>query len=916
MKRIIAVLLALVAFPALAYFPHGVATIGKAQINLGTQEITAGVTLNLFNTSGISFFNATQVAAVDGDLLPINTFTNTVNNLGGQSDPTLNTLGPYVFGWDAGRSCFSIVFNGNFTVNSYSNAGVSNNAPYNLTVTGNCSTAGQVNITFAGFQSFAWHFDSAYVYYASNTSGKFYMVRADRNGTYNDLNAYLAGNYWTPEFINLLKGMKPESIRTMGWTPQTNLTVENWAYRKQTSNIGWWTVDHPLGTRCGGTTSFCTMSIAGSPHGGDITSAAAADTSLTSWVDGEQITGWMPSTIPVLSVSLAQNNGGFCQLTVSDTTNLNVGQRVEVQGIQGTNPSNYMDCDTKNIGSTTQTALITSIDTPGTNGTITLDRAFGTNQPTSYGAAVLGYQTLAITGAGGGKPPKLITGINATPGAVSSGPALFTYNKWLDKLIYGGGGVVNHPPIEAMVQLANKVNANYWFNLPPMASDDYVKQSLNAIYSNLNGNLKLLLEYSNEVWNSAFAPSQYSVAMGSAIHLATCCAPFFETMRIRQIMGNVVPTTSWNGSSRIERLFCDQSGNSNTLPYANGSIFPFPGDATYQTYQGAYSGVNYSASPNRPIDFVDTICYAPYTGGGTALSGQSPDTKYFATTYDKTLLDAIVSACPSGVCNSTAISLVDQSVRGDYLNRVQTITASGATFTTSAAHNFSVNDYVRFTVVGGTTYSGVDVTALYQVLSTPLTTTFTVGKIVNGATGSAVNAGSSGTGTTSVGYTVTQTPFGMASTWFDQSESVAKSMTNNNTGLSPKTRWYEGSLEVTPPTVSQCITAGYSSGDANTYCDSVGINNGTMNGYIQNAIVAWKNDPMSAATQKLIFDIYKGTVSGYPTSGNTQSIAPSQLTLLQAVPIAQAWSLVPNTNLGTFTPYQTYYGFSQFSSAP
>jgi hypothetical protein len=35
-------------------------------------------------------------------------------------------------------------------------------------------------------------------------------------------------------------------------------------------------------------------------------------------------------------------------------------------------------------------------------------------------------------------------------------------------------------------------------------------------------------------------------------------------------------------------------------------------------------GQSYGVSPNRPIDFTDAICYAPYASG-TALDGQSID---------------------------------------------------------------------------------------------------------------------------------------------------------------------------------------------------------------------------------------------------------------------------------------------------
>ena len=85
-------------------------------------------------------------------------------------------------------------------------------------------------------------------------------------------------------------------------------------------------------------------------------------------------------------------------------------------------------------------------------------------------------------------------------------------------------------------------------------------------------------------------------------------------------------------------------------------------------------------------------------------------------------------------------------------NRIQSITASGTTFTTVSAHNLAVNDYVRFFVTGGTSYSGINPLQAYKILTTPTTTTFTVGLVQDtGSISSAVNAGSAGTGSVSVG---------------------------------------------------------------------------------------------------------------------------------------------------------------------
>jgi len=75
------------------------------------------------------------------------------------------------------------------------------------------------------------------------------------------------------------------------------------------------------------------------------------------------------------------------------------------------------------------------------------------------------------------------------------------------------GGV----PIEIMVQVANRTGNDMWFNIPAEASDDYVRQAVQYIRDNLRSDLKLNLEYSNEVWNWGFGQSQYALRKGSVI---------------------------------------------------------------------------------------------------------------------------------------------------------------------------------------------------------------------------------------------------------------------------------------------------------------------------------------------------------------------------------------------------------------
>ncbi|MBW4619944.1 MAG: cellulose-binding protein [Cyanosarcina radialis HA8281-LM2] len=59
-------------------------------------------------------------------------------------------------------------------------------------------------------------------------------------------------------------------------------------------------------------------------------------------------------------------------------------------------------------------------------------------------------------------------------------------------------------PIEVMVSLSNRLKADPWFNMPHMANDEYIANFAKQVKSTLDPQLKIYVEYSNEVWNRQF----------------------------------------------------------------------------------------------------------------------------------------------------------------------------------------------------------------------------------------------------------------------------------------------------------------------------------------------------------------------------------------------------------------------------
>ncbi|BAQ62824.1 cellulose-binding domain protein [Geminocystis sp. NIES-3708] len=87
--------------------------------------------------------------------------------------------------------------------------------------------------------------------------------------------------------------------------------------------------------------------------------------------------------------------------------------------------------------------------------------------------------------------------------------------QWQDRPIpdivtYSQKGVA----LETMIALANKLQKDVWFNIPHQATDEYIANFTQLVKNTLDPNLKIYLEFSNEVWNWQFKQAHYALAQG------------------------------------------------------------------------------------------------------------------------------------------------------------------------------------------------------------------------------------------------------------------------------------------------------------------------------------------------------------------------------------------------------------------
>jgi hypothetical protein len=69
-------------------------------------------------------------------------------------------------------------------------------------------------------------------------------------------------------------------------------------------------------------------------------------------------------------------------------------------------------------------------------------------------------------------------------------------------------------PLEVMLNLANRMAIDPWFNMPHKASDAYINNFAKMVRSGLNADRKVYVEYSNEVWNWQFPQAHYALESG------------------------------------------------------------------------------------------------------------------------------------------------------------------------------------------------------------------------------------------------------------------------------------------------------------------------------------------------------------------------------------------------------------------
>jgi hypothetical protein len=176
-----------------------------------------------------------------------------------------------------------------------------------------------------------------------------------------------------------------------------------------------------------------------------------------------------------------------------------------------------------------------------------------------------------------------------------SGVTRNSHVKWserptLDKATWGGIYGTRGAPLEIQIELANRLKANPWLNVPHASDDDYIKQFAHYVKTNLDPSLMPYIEYTNEAWNSNFVHNEHMQKMGIAEKLdKDALMAGYKYYAKRSVEFFKIWGSIYAGDEKLVRVISGWD----TRPDISGTILAY----------------------NDTYKHVDALAIAPYVGG-------------------------------------------------------------------------------------------------------------------------------------------------------------------------------------------------------------------------------------------------------------------------------------------------------------
>lgn len=179
-------------------------------------------------------------------------------------------------------------------------------------------------------------------------------------------------------------------------------------------------------------------------------------------------------------------------------------------------------------------------------------------------------------------------------------------------------------PLELMIDLSNRLQANPWFCMPHQADDEYVRNFAALVHEKLDPQLKVYVEYSNEVWNGQFAQHRYAGQQGQKLGLAE--KPWEAAWRytaVRSVEIFRIWEKAFGGTERLVRVLPSQAANA----YVSRQIVEF---------RDAYR-------------HADALAIAPYISLNVRPNGDPPAAEVAEWTVEQLLEHVASKSLPESI---------------------------------------------------------------------------------------------------------------------------------------------------------------------------------------------------------------------------------------------------------------------------
>jgi len=159
-------------------------------------------------------------------------------------------------------------------------------------------------------------------------------------------------------------------------------------------------------------------------------------------------------------------------------------------------------------------------------------------------------------------------------------------------------------PVSVMVELANEIGADPWFNIPFNTNDNFSRTFAEYVKANLDEDLVAHVELSNEVWNFIFPQTHDAVRYAEEAYGVTGGTAWlnYYGQRASEVMKIWTSVFANQTQQRLKRV----AGAFTPIPYFTEEILTAP--LWEQSNPGEY---------HEPVEYFDAIAVTTYFGAET-----------------------------------------------------------------------------------------------------------------------------------------------------------------------------------------------------------------------------------------------------------------------------------------------------------